>query len=80
MAVATFRPSMVTKPFAGRRSRRDLVPGMGITRTGDLPGAVALRSRPRPGFAEIHASGAEDRSGETAPPLSPLPHPTRHDP
>ncbi|XP_065012531.1 acetolactate synthase small subunit 1, chloroplastic-like isoform X3 [Musa acuminata AAA Group] len=83
MAVATFRPSssMMTKPFAGHRSRRDLVPGRGITRIGDLPGAVALRSRPRRGFAEIHASGAEDRSGETTPPpLSPLPPPTRHDP
>ncbi|XP_009404280.2 acetolactate synthase small subunit 1, chloroplastic isoform X3 [Musa acuminata AAA Group] len=83
MAFATFRPSssMMTKPFAGHRSRRDLVPGRGITRTGDLPGPVALRSRPRRGFAEIHASGAEDRSGEmTPPPLSPLPPPTRHDP
>nr|XP_009404280.1 PREDICTED: acetolactate synthase small subunit 2, chloroplastic isoform X2 [Musa acuminata subsp. malaccensis] len=83
MAFATFRPSssMMTKPFAGHRSRRDLVPGRGTTRIGDLPGAVALRSRPRRGFAEIHASGAEDRSGETTPPpLSPLPPPTRHDP
>ncbi|CAL9762917.1 unnamed protein product [Musa acuminata subsp. burmannicoides] len=83
MAVATFRPSssMMKKPFAGHRSRKDLVPGRGTTRTGDLPRAVVLRSRPRRGFAEIHASGAEDRSGETTtPPLSPLPPPTRHDP